>query len=158
MNEDHLLSSYLASYLSLLFLYFSGFGCFRMFDCCFEGVGLGLSLVKTSVELLGGSIEVKSEKEKGSLFTILIPTALEKLQAKRILIVDADKGIQVSLEESFKKQGYFCSSLNNPESVIHEMPDIKPELIMLDVGGPERRGFTLLEEAVYRACACVSDH
>lgn len=39
------------------------------------GTGTGLYLVKKAAELLGGSIEVLSEKGKGSTFTLLIPVS-----------------------------------------------------------------------------------
>ena len=38
-----------------------------------EGSGLGLSIVKHAVEILGGRIGMKSEEEKGSIFWIEIP-------------------------------------------------------------------------------------
>jgi PAS domain S-box-containing protein len=39
----------------------------------YEGIGLGLYIVKQLTELLGGSIEVKTEVGKGSVFTLIIP-------------------------------------------------------------------------------------
>lgn len=41
----------------------------------YEGTGLGLALVKTLVDLHGGSIRVESELRKGSRFTIRLPLA-----------------------------------------------------------------------------------
>lgn len=38
-----------------------------------SGSGLGLSIVKKVVELYHGNIDVKSEPEKGSVFTVIIP-------------------------------------------------------------------------------------
>lgn len=37
------------------------------------GIGLGLSIAKENVELLGGKITLKSEKEKGSSFFVTFP-------------------------------------------------------------------------------------
>jgi signal transduction histidine kinase len=39
----------------------------------YEGTGIGLSIVKGLTEILGGSIFVESEKEKGSTFSLSIP-------------------------------------------------------------------------------------
>ncbi|WP_428329296.1 PAS domain S-box protein [Mucilaginibacter sp.] len=49
------------------------FGLYQRFDQTVEGRGLGLYMVKTQVESLGGTIKVDSELDKGTVFTICIP-------------------------------------------------------------------------------------
>ncbi len=41
-----------------------------------QGTGIGLNIVKTHIESLGGSIEFESEENRGSVFTVVLP--LEK--------------------------------------------------------------------------------
>jgi PAS domain S-box-containing protein len=49
------------------------FRLYKRFDTTVEGKGLGLFMVKTQVESLGGTITVNSEIEKGTQFTIQLP-------------------------------------------------------------------------------------
>ncbi|MFD1257035.1 PAS domain S-box protein [Mucilaginibacter terrae] len=49
------------------------FGLYRRYDKSGDGRGMGLFMVKTQVEALGGSIHVKSELDKGTEFCILLP-------------------------------------------------------------------------------------
>lgn len=66
------------------------------------GSGLGLSIVYSLVQLMGGSIEVRSEKDKGTEFKVMIPLGLAAhsqeeyassissiLGGTRVLVVDA---------------------------------------------------------------------
>ena len=47
------------------------FGLYKRFHDNIEGKGMGLYLVKTQVEILGGSISVQSEVNNGTTFTIV---------------------------------------------------------------------------------------
>lgn len=49
------------------------FGLYKRFHPLIEGKGLGLFLVKTQIETLGGSIDVVSEPNQGTEFTIELP-------------------------------------------------------------------------------------
>ena len=49
-----------------------------------EGTGIGLSLVKSIVELHGGSISAESESGKGSKFTVILPT--KKVMQESIIV------------------------------------------------------------------------
>ena len=65
-----------------------------------EGTGLGMSIVKNTVDMMGGSIQVKSAKGQGSEFIIDLELKLQEnvpkrekiqeLEGKRVLIVDDD--------------------------------------------------------------------
>jgi signal transduction histidine kinase len=49
------------------------FRLYKRFDTTVEGKGLGLFMVKTQVESLGGTISVNSEIDKGTQFIIQLP-------------------------------------------------------------------------------------
>lgn len=49
------------------------FGLYKRFNFDKEGKGLGLHMVKTQVESLGGKIEVQSQLNSGTIFTITLP-------------------------------------------------------------------------------------
>lgn len=53
-------------------------------DRKFEGTGLGLTLTKKFVEILGGTISVESQVDKGSTFTVSFPSDTEEKQISNI--------------------------------------------------------------------------
>lgn len=65
-----------------------------------QGTGLGMSITKNIVEMMGGTIEVESEERKGSKFTVTLTVRLAnkpiryepitELQGARALVVDDD--------------------------------------------------------------------
>ena len=71
------------------------------------GSGLGLSIVYNLIQLMGGTIEVESEKNEGTAFTVIIPLKLvtdddekererkqrELLDGLKVLVVDDDEMI-----------------------------------------------------------------
>ena len=68
-----------------------------------EGTGVGLSLVKSIVELLGGSIYVESEFGKGSTFTVMIPSGkiLEENMIYNNEVRSGDQNIRVELSDVY---------------------------------------------------------
>jgi signal transduction histidine kinase len=63
----------------------------------YEGSGLGLSISKSYVEMLGGKIWVKSEEGKGSTFYFTTPynAVLEEKNVIKNVVSDVDKEIQI---------------------------------------------------------------
>ncbi len=49
------------------------FGLYKRFNFETEGKGLGLHMVKTQIETLGGKIEIQSQPNQGTTFTITLP-------------------------------------------------------------------------------------
>ncbi len=49
------------------------FGLYKRFDTTVEGKGMGLFMVKTQVEALGGTIKIKSKLGEGTEFIIQLP-------------------------------------------------------------------------------------
>lgn len=91
-----------------------------------QGTGLGLSIVKQIVESLGGEVEVRSEKGRGTKITVSCPlkesimsptfcaTGLEKEKERRLQeISKRTKGMKVRFIGFEEKQEYFVQDLKN---------------------------------------------
>lgn len=61
-----------------------------------SGRGVGLDVVKTKIEALGGTVEVETELGKGSRFFIRLPLTLAIIQALLIMVGDEKYAIQLS--------------------------------------------------------------
>ncbi len=66
-----------------------------------EGSGIGLTLVKTMVKIIGGEISVESELGKGSLFTVKLPVKILDQPKVTNTIINSDQRIeQLNIEFS----------------------------------------------------------
>ncbi|QGJ68946.1 Hypothetical protein PBC10988_6110 [Planctomycetales bacterium 10988] len=125
------------------------------------GLGLGLTLVRTLTELHGGYVDVESEGEgKGCSFWIYLPAAeapddysilpdrhipyLDSHGRKgKILVVDDNEDLTISLCIRLRQVGHQVVSFHSPLKALEEIDRIQPEVVLLDIGMPEMNGYQL---------------
>lgn len=124
----------------------------------YGGSGLGTTISKNLVELMGGKIGVESEEGKGSTFWFEVPFAVKIAQGEmapaegfdllgiRVMIVDDEPTNRWILKEYLKSWG--CPTIEAKDglealSVLKEAAssDMKPQVIITDFQMPELDGF-----------------
>ncbi|GAB4291748.1 MAG: hypothetical protein Kow0068_17050 [Marinilabiliales bacterium] len=140
------------------------FESFRQVDESFNkntgGVGLGLSISKNLVNLLGGEINVASIPGKGSKFFFTIPVGNEienvglnnnktsnyKWSDKTILIADDDEFNFYLLKESLSATEIRILFAKNGKQAIDFVNNENVDLILMDIKMPDIDGYTAAEK------------
>ncbi|MEM7471503.1 MAG: ATP-binding protein [Pseudomonadota bacterium] len=133
-----------------------------------QGSGLGLTITKLLVEILGGEIEVESTAGEGSCFRVrlMLPSVTPSVfdtetmtpesnllpvdgytgPRKTVLVVDDDFN-QLALAENFLSRFGFvvlgASSVDMAETMIE---DAKPDILLLDIDMPDRDGWSFARD------------
>lgn len=104
------------------------------------GTGLGLSLTHSFIKAHGGELTFQSEYNKGTIFTICLPTIIKEKSA-RILIVDDDKQIRNMLRDALTNQhSCFVDEAHNGLEACIKLGTYRPDLLILDILMPEMDG------------------
>ncbi len=123
------------------------------------GLGIGLALVKSLVEMHGGRVEVASAGlGQGSTFTVRLPPYTEqpsrepsdeacgiattpKVQVRRILVVDDDADVANSMAMLLETCGHQVHIAYDGVTALEIAREHRPEVILLDIGMPGMSGY-----------------
>jgi signal transduction histidine kinase/ActR/RegA family two-component response regulator len=120
-----------------------------------SGLGLGLSIVNSITELLGGSVEVLSTIGKGSSFKAHLPVREADVENGTSLPIDSsptpvepmealiaeDEGInRLYLKQLLEKQGWKTTAVSNGEEVVKKAEHYSFDLILMDLSMPDVGG------------------
>ncbi|NNE01444.1 MAG: response regulator [Pirellulaceae bacterium] len=120
------------------------------------GMGVGLTLVKSLVELHGGTITVHSDGAgTGSEFLVRIPLAgewavpdepsersvTEQALGNKIVLVEDNADARKMLQSLLQMEGFEVHSAGNGRSGLDLIERSKPDLAIVDIGLPELDGY-----------------
>ncbi|WP_075357060.1 hybrid sensor histidine kinase/response regulator [Caballeronia sordidicola] len=120
------------------------------------GLGIGLSLVRTLVDLHGGIVTAASAGVgMGSEFTVKLPALLDlgisgtselapppaKTRPQRVLVVDDNEDAAASLAMLLEMEGHTMQVAENGLRAIQLLGEFHPDTVVLDIGLPGMDGY-----------------
>ncbi len=129
----------------------------------FAGTGLGMSIVKSIIDKMQGTIKVESKKGEGSCFTILLPFTVdfkrEKSEAQEQKEVNTIQGVHILLVEDndlnmeiaqflLEKHGAIITQAWNGQEAfdIYEKNQEQFDVILMDIMMPIMSGYEATEK------------
>jgi PAS domain S-box-containing protein len=121
-----------------------------------DGLGIGLTLVKTLVEMHGGTVEAHSDGPgRGSEFTVRLPLLIAvaaptpqkaadrptQARRRRVLIVDDNEDGAESLAMLLELDGHETHQAHDGIGAIEAAERLRPDVVLLDIGLPRLNGY-----------------
>jgi CheY-like chemotaxis protein len=122
------------------------------------GLGIGLTLVRSLVEMHGGSVEARSEGPgKGSEFIVHLPLDVSsrtemahdpmwhsgRLSPRRVLVVDDNRDAADSLGKLLNIIGAEARAVYSGAEALELLGTYKPAVLLVDIGMPGMDGYEL---------------
>jgi len=132
----------------------------RTLDRSQGGLGIGLALVKSLVEMHGGRVGARSEGPgRGSRFEIALPLAAPPQEARatprplpkpggkrlKVLVVDDNVDAAQTLAMLIDTMDHEVHVLHDPREALQWAEQARPDLCMLDIGLPHIDGIRLAQ-------------
>jgi signal transduction histidine kinase/ActR/RegA family two-component response regulator len=120
-----------------------------------EGSGIGLAVVRTLVEHLGGLVSVRSELGVGTTFDLDIPAELidpeessrpSRSATGRVLIVDDHAEVLSGLTSVIHELGYECDRASTVVTAANLLAARRYDAVLLDIQMPGKSGAQIAEE------------
>ena len=122
------------------------------------GLGIGLSLVRSLVELHGGSVSAASAgTNAGSAFTVRLPLAAgaappadeaspagadsDLAPGRSVLVVDDNRDAAETLAALLNMMGHRAPVANDGRQALRMLPSLMPDVVFLDLGMPGMSGY-----------------
>lgn len=130
------------------------------------GLGIGLTLVRSMVELHGGTVEARSEGERrGSEFIIRLPlgrggivpaspseASAPGTRSRRVLVVDDNHDAAKSLGVLLALLGVETRTAHDGPAAIAALDEFQPTAILLDTGMPKMEGDEIAQRVRQHSC------
>lgn len=124
----------------------------------YGGTGLGLTISKKMIEILGGRLSLESEFGKGSIFEITLPLEFEDAAFKKekittipkpnnlsAIVIDDDMNLLNLTVEVLKQHHYNVTAFSDAREALKIIRTNDFDFIITDIQMPEMDGFSFLE-------------